>query len=189
MEKAKMFRFILMALLIGVTVFSLIGYILTLRENADLSHSLNQIKIQVVALQTEKIGLLKELDNVRQLEQQVSQENVQLKDKLKADEDRLADLIAQLDKANSQISILTAENTTVRQQNQDLKEENDKYKNTFNSLSELKKAIGELKIKIRQAKRKINLEEQIIGNQGYLIREGKSTYPGKVKIEVQSLPK
>jgi hypothetical protein len=59
------------------------------------------------------------------------------------------------------------------------------------SVAELKKAIAELKKKTRQTTkevkreiRKKTIDKNTEGNIGFLVKEGKSTYSGKVVIEV-----
>jgi hypothetical protein len=71
-------------------------------------------------------------------------------------------------------------------------QEKDILQAKLNSLEELKKVIRELKIKIRQAKiellRKNNVPLTKEGNRGFVIKNGKSTYPTRVKIEVNPAP-
>ena len=87
--KPKYFRIILVALLVGITIFSVFKYVYTLREKYELLSAINQIKAQLAALEIEKQGLVQDLDKEKQLSQQVAQENSGLKDSLKEKEDKM----------------------------------------------------------------------------------------------------
>jgi chromosome segregation ATPase len=205
--KPKYFRIILVALLVGITIFSVFKYVYTLREKYELLSAINQIKTQLTALELEKQGLVQDLDKEKQLSQQVAQENSALKDSLKAKEDKLAQLSTDVAYAqkmvedlNSQVSILKAENMAVRDQNTSLtakldqvSQEKDSLAIRLSSIAELKKAIRELKKQMRKVHSEVKFKEEIRervleGNHGFLIKNGKPTYPTKVKIEVKSLP-
>ena len=53
--------FILVALLCGITIFSVFKYVATLTEKYDLANTLDQIKQQVAILENEKQNLLQTL--------------------------------------------------------------------------------------------------------------------------------
>jgi chromosome segregation ATPase len=205
--KPKYFRIILIALLVGITIFSVFKYVYTLREKYELLNAINQIKAQLTALELEKQVLAQDLDKEKQLNQQIAQENSGLKDSLKAKEDEVAQLSTDVAYAkkmvedlNSQVSILKAENMAVRDQNANLtakldqvSQEKDSLAVRLNSIAELKKAIRELKKQMRKVHSEIKFKEEIRGmvlegNHGFLVKNGKPTYPTKVKIEVKSLP-
>lgn len=209
MEKAKpkYFRIILVALLVGITIFSVFKYVYTLREKYELLSAINQIKTQLAALELQKQGLVQDLDKEKQLNQQVAQENSGLKDSLKEKEDKIAQLATDVAYAqkmaedlNSQVSILKAENMAVRDQNtgltaklDELSREKDALAIRLSSVAELKKAIRELKKQVRKVRSEIKYKETVDervfeGNRGFLVKNGKPTYPTKVKIEVKSLP-
>ncbi len=209
MEKAKpkYFRIILVALLVGITIFSVFKYVYTLREKYELLSAINQIKTQLAALELQKQGLAQDLDKEKQLNQQVAQENSGLKDSLKEKEDKIAQLATDVAYAqkmaedlNSQVSILKAENMAVRDQNagltaklDELSREKDALAIRLSSVAELKKAIRELKKQVRKVRSKIKYKETadervFEGNRGFLVKNGKPTYPTKVKIEVKPLP-
>lgn len=194
----KNYKFILVAFLIGITTFSVLRYSLSLKEKYDLLRSLERVKEQVDVLQIEKQNLLQELEKEKGLKEQLDQENLRLKDNLEASKDRLAKLFGDFEKTqktieqlDSQISLLKAENTALREEKDNLQLERDDLEARLNSLPELKKAIRELKIKMRQVKKEIEKTGPgtvIEGNRGYLIKDGKSTYPlYKVRIEVVPL--
>jgi chromosome segregation ATPase len=204
--KPKYFRIILVALLVGITIFSVFKYLYTLREKYELLSAINQIKAQLGALEIEKQGLVQDLDKERQLSQQVTQENSGLKDSLKEKEDKIAQLATDVAYAqkmvedlNSQVSILKAENMAVRDQNSgltvklnELSRQKDALAIRLSSVAELKKAIRELKKQVRKVRSEIKYKETAYervfeGNRGFLLKNGKPTYPTKVKIEVKSL--
>lgn len=191
----KNYKFILVAFLIGITIFSVLRYSLSLKEKYDLLRSLERVKDEVSALQIEKQNLLQELEKEKQLQEQL----LTLKDNLEASKDRLTKLFGDFERAqktveqlDSQISLLKAENTALRKEKDNLQLQRDDLEARLSSLPELKKAIRELKIKMRRVKTEIEKKKKtetvIEGNRGFLIKDGKSTYPlYKVRIEVMPL--
>jgi chromosome segregation ATPase len=100
---------------------------------------------------------------------------------------------------NGQVSGLLAENSTLKGEAEKLKvdlervsKEKDVLEARLNSIEELKLAINSIKQKIWQARIDTILQreadETASGNAGYMIKNGKSTYPAKVKIEVKVPP-
>jgi chromosome segregation ATPase len=185
-------------LLLGISIFSVFKYFLALKEKNDLLFSLERMKAETAALEKEKQNLL---ENEKALQQKLAQENSVLKENLRASEDKLVKLDADFTEAqqtiedlHSRFSILEAENTALREEKENLKvklAEVAQDNARLNSLAELKKAIKELKKKMRRVKREIRKKTAAINdsewNSGFLVRNGKSTYPAKVKIEVRPI--
>jgi len=206
MNKTRL-KNILLVFLLSVTIFSVFKYILSLKEKYDLSALLNQAKEQAAALENEKQNLLQEIDKEKALQEKLTQENTALKDNLKTDEEKLANLgadftVAQktIEQLNSNFSLLKAENialiekkNTLNTKLSQVSQENDSLKARMSSIAELKKSIRELKRQMRRVgivmKQKVQTERIIQGNRGFLIRDGKFTYPAKVRIEVTPAPK
>ncbi len=195
-KQAKNYKVILTILLVGITIFCVFKYIAALKEKYALLKNLNQAKAQVVALG-------EEIDKEKELEKALSQENVTLKDEMKTNADKLAQLDAGLkssqntiDELTSQIALAKAENAALREEKDKLSlelvqvsQEKDTLKARLSSIPELKKAIKEVKIQIRKAKvmmKEITKKRRIIeGNRGFLVKNGESTFPvTKIKIEV-----
>jgi chromosome segregation ATPase len=190
----KNYKVILIALLLGIIIFSVYKYILSLKE-------------QIMALEDEGQALMQTLEKERELEQKLTQENSELQDNLKVNEEkltRLNDDFAQVQNAieqlNSQVSGLIAENTTLKEKEDKLIKELTRVYNEkkglqarLSSITELKKAIKELNKQVykvgAEVKEKIKAKNTAIreGNYGFLIKNSKSTYPAKVKIEVRPL--
>ncbi len=209
MEKAqpKYSRIILIALLLGITAFSIFKYVYALKEKYELLNTVNQIKAQLSALEAERQVILQDLDKEKQLSQQLIQESTVLKDNLKAREEKIAQLSTDVayaqkivEELNSQVSILKAENMAVRDQNDSLNvklnqvsQEKETLALRLSSVAELKKAIRELKKQMRKVRSQIKFKEEVVsgkvleGNRGFLVKDGKPTYPTRVKIEVKSL--
>ena len=206
MNKTRL-KNILLVFLLSVTIFSVFKYILSLKEKYDLSALLNQAKEQAAALENEKQNLLQEIDKEKALQEKLTQENTALKDNLKTDEEKLANLgadftVAQktIEQLNSNFSLLKAENialiekkNTLNTKLSQVSQENDSLKARMSSIAELKKSIRELKRQMRRVgivmKQKVQTERIIQGTRGFLIRDGKFTYPAKVRIEVTPAPK
>lgn len=197
----KMYRLkvIVVFFLIGATIFSIFKYGVTLKEKEELEVNLNRAKEQLIAMETEKQKLVDDL-SLRQ------EENIVLQDSLEQAEQKITALNADfqrvhlaIEELNSQISILKAENTALRDgegilktQLSQLSQENEAFKVKFSSLAELKNAIRDLKQKMRRARREITpaikgakSAKIIEGNRGYLVKDGKATYPAALKIEVE----
>jgi hypothetical protein len=102
----------------------------------------------------------------------------------------------------SQIALSKVENTSLREEkekiSQDLaqvSQERDTFKARLSSIPELKKAIREVKVQIHLAKamireitknRKAVVEADVDGNRGFLVKNGKTTFPvANIKIEVK----
>jgi chromosome segregation ATPase len=195
---AKNLKLILTVLLVGVTIFSVFKYVMTLKEKYALQNSLKEAKEQAVALE---LAIEKE----RELHKSLAQENLTLKDELKANTDKLAQLDAELqdyqktiERLTSEVGLAKAENTALREEKDNLVEElnqvsqeRDTLKARLGSMPELKKTIREVKVQIRKAKvrmREISKKRRVIeGNRGFLVKNGRSTYP-VTKIEIEVLP-
>jgi chromosome segregation ATPase len=203
----KNYKVILIAFLLGVTVFSVFKYVLTLREKNDLLIALDKLKEQEAALLNEKQNLLETLEKQRWLKKKLIDENSIVHGNLISTKEKLAKLYEDLTQAretigelNTQISSLQAKNTTVRQEMDKLNiqltqviQEKDALKTRLNSIEELKKAIKELKRQMRkvsvESKDMVEVKNKTgqptTGNRGFFVKAGKSTYPVKAKkIEV-----
>jgi chromosome segregation ATPase len=197
---------ILIALSICAAILMFFNYIASQKEKHDLVISLNQANEQVAVLENDKQNLSQALEKERQIEQKLTEENSKLQADLKAGEEKLAkfdtDLAqakAAIEELNMQLSALKAENTGLVEEKNNLNaqltektQENESMKARLGSFAELKKAIRELKQQMRNVGRaiiqKVMIKENVEGNRGFLVKDGKSTYPARVKIEVKPLP-
>ncbi len=202
----KNIRAIIIAVLFGVTVFSVYKYIASVKENSDLSANIRQLNTDVKALEDEKNGLVKNLNQEKELNTVLNQENNGLKDNLNQTQAKLAQMETDfqssqkaIEDLDSQISLVKAENTALRDQIQGLeldinqaKADKEQLQVRLSSLAELKKAIKELRQKARLAKKQVQKrietkEKIILGNNGFLIKDGKPT-SSTIRIEVEPLP-
>ena len=201
MNKARL-KNILIALLVTLTLFSVFKYIYSIKEKYELLNILNQTKEQAAALENEKQNLLQELEKEKELQQKLSQENSAFKDSIRLSEEKLAQLDADfvqaqktIEQLNSNFSLLKAENialiekkNTLNTKLSQVSQEKDALQVKLSSIAELKKAIKELKRQMRKVgmviREKVRTNKIIEGNRGFLIKDGKFTYPAKVKIEV-----
>jgi chromosome segregation ATPase len=177
----KNYKAILAAFLIGVTIFAVFKYIMTLKERNDLQSTLGQVQGQLTVLQYQNRKLFQTIEKEKQLQQGLVQENTGLKENLRVAEEKLMKIDADLSLAKKAVEQLNIEAGT-------LKEENTALKGRLGSIKELKKAIREVKIQMHEVKvqvrKKFDADKLLEGNRGFVLREGKSTYPAKVKIEV-----
>lgn len=198
----KNYNFLLIPFLIGITIFSAFQYVSSLKEKYDLQNSLNQIKKQVADLELARQSLLQEVEQEKELQKALTQENSNLKGSLEVNNEKLTKLGAVFQDAsrtiedlNSRISILKAENAALAEKKEKLaleltavSQENEALNSRLSSVRELKRAIKELKKKASKGAEEIKAiaktRNVIEGNRGFLIKDGKPTYPAKVKIEV-----
>jgi chromosome segregation ATPase len=196
---------ILIVLLVSMAIFSIFKYLLSLKEKYDLVNALNQVKEQVAALEKEKQDLLGELKKEKEFKEQLKREVSGFKGYLRASKKRLTKLFADyataektIEELSSKVGLLKSENIAlIKQRNKlssqvtQISQENDSLKAKLNSISELKKAIRELKkkktkvnVQISQDTEKTQMPRIVEGNRGFIIKDGKFTYPTRVKIEV-----
>jgi chromosome segregation ATPase len=188
---------ILIAVLIGISVASVVKLVSYLSERRDVARLVSEVQEEAGALHNQAQNLLQDLEKEKAGQDQLKAENAALKDYLRASKRRLSKLFAdhrvvqqKLADLDEKFSVLQAENSAMVQQNEMYAKENDNLKARMNSLTELKKAIREVKIRMREARRQLfeqsrERDNQYMGNGGFLVREGKNTYSsGIVHIEV-----
>lgn len=195
---------IAISLLLGITAFSMIRYVSELKARYRLSDSLAQAQGEITILTQEKQNLLQELEKEKAAKEQLLLKNAKLKDHLRAGKNRIARLFLDnsriqnnLDDVSARLSILKMENKAIIDSRKRIYLENEEFKVKLSSVVELKKAIQELKAMKRKRKA---AALKTGGNQGYLIKEGRSTslakpqgdglvsdsQSHKIKIEVYS---
>jgi len=189
------FKNIAIVLLIGIAVFSAYKYVIALKEKYALMSELAEKKIEIGALEKERQSLLIVLEKEKSQSQKFAQEKAELKVYLKASRKRLSKLFSSftqaektVDSLNTQVSLLKTEKTALGEQKNKLTLDNEALEMKLNSIIELKKAISELKKQARKVGidmiRQSQSEKTFEGNQGYILRSGKSGLPKKIKIEV-----
>ncbi|MBU4252143.1 MAG: hypothetical protein KKC39_08075 [Candidatus Omnitrophica bacterium] len=176
-------------LLLGIATFSMARYVSELKARFRLQDSLAQVEVKVAALTQEKQNLLQELGKEKELNQQLAAKTVNLKVYLKASENRMSRFFRgnsktkdELEEINAKFAVLKAENRALIDSRKRSYLENEQFKLKLGSVVELKKAIRELRAKKSKAP-----ELETEGNQGFLIRDGRSTLE-KIKIEVIPAP-
>lgn len=190
---------IVIILLLTISLFSVYKFISSLREKYELMNSLNLAKQQVTVLEDEKQNLLLEIEKDKKLRQKLTQQNLELKDYLKAGKVRMGKLFKvyegtqeTIEQLNSKFSLLKAENTAIITDKERLSKENEALKIKLNSVMELKKAMRELRKQAQkvgiQIIKKTDVRKTLEGNQGFVIKDGKPNNPAKVKIEVVPAP-
>jgi len=168
-----------------------------IRDN--LNSDLQQAQASEQALILENTGL----------KEQVKQDQVKFSDL----EGAIQEAQNNINALNEQITLAREENTALVTQVGGLKEklsavsqENDQMEATLSSVDAMKKAIKALKIKTRAARRaarqsarrpapvkvvadaKKQVQEITLGNQGFIIKNGKVIMTSRVRIEVQPSP-
>jgi len=196
----------LILLLAGIAIFSLFKYVSSVRERYGLANELNEAGLQIAVLEKDKVNLSQALNKKSTSEKQAAAEVLALKGYLKAGKKRLTKLFterAQAQKKAEDLSfkfnLLKAENSALIKQRSKLhsqlarvSQENDSLKTKLSSISELKKIISALTKGKNRIYARVNQQPEadkiVEGNRGFLIKDGKFTYPAKVQIEVTSVP-
>ena len=172
-------------LLLGIAVFSMVRYVSELKVRFRLQDSLTQAQGDVATLTQQRQNLLQELGKEKELNGQLADKNVKLRAYSKASKIRMMRLFRDKSKIQNEFeetsvkfAILKAENRALIDSHKRSYIENEQFKLKLSSVIELKKAIRELRIK---GSKPSGLAMK--GNQGFLIRNGRSTLE-KIKIEV-----
>ncbi len=194
----KNLKVVLIAFLVGITAVCVFEYLALLREKMMLLDSLNKTKNELGLLQQERQNLLQGLEKEKEHENQLEGLRVLYKNNLRATRRKVAKLYAEqkLDvDLSGRLDILKLENFVLRkryarlnQRLDQLEQRNQDFQQKFNSLSELKKAIQALRRKERKVEEVMVQESPtrkiIEGNKGFLVKDGKPTFPLKINIEV-----
>jgi hypothetical protein len=187
--KKDMVKNVIIAFLAGVLALSVLKYISALQEKFELLQNLTKAREEVAALEDQKQNLLADLGKEKEVNAQLNKKNVELKDYLQAGIHRIERAFkdarraqALLDDASSKIALLKGEKEALILRKDLLTQENEALRLKLSSVEELKKAIRDLKRK---------QETDLIppeGNKGFLIKDGQTNTPAKVKIEVVPAP-
>ncbi len=183
----KDLKTIIIAFLAGISIFCVVSYISLINEKRALQEGLRLAQTQVDKLSGEKQNLMQALEKEKQLSEILSSKNLRLKQNLISGSKRLNKLFSQYSSGAAQIAVLKAENSALRKEKDklalDLKQmagERQSLQQRLSSVSELRKAMRDLK----KSKRDGTLVRNFEGNQGFIVKDGKSTYTSSVKIEV-----
>jgi hypothetical protein len=177
----KNFKGVLTVILICLAVFLVFSYIVALKEKNELTRGIERAREQVNLLLKDKLNLMETIKEQQLTQQNLTQENNGLKETLRVNTEKLAQVDAELAQAKKNMEQLNAEAAVLRSENAQMKER-------LGSIKELKKAIKEIKIQMHNAKvevlKKVDMQRLLEGNRGFMVKEGKSTYQTKIKIEV-----
>ncbi|MCM8771341.1 MAG: hypothetical protein NC936_05730 [Candidatus Omnitrophica bacterium] len=167
----------------ALLVFILWKYFVISREKKIAQLKLIHIQNALVTLEGER-NLLKE---VLARELQTKEELFKIKLNLERDLVASQQKLAQMEEA---LNRLEAEKTGLKTEVLLLAAEKAALEEKVSSLPNLKQAIRELKQKLRQDKQKVKKDALKVatGNQGYVIKDGISTYPFKKRVSVIPLP-
>lgn len=199
MSKKTTFLAIFLA---AIAVASAFYFSSALKDALYLRDQINFKDSQIKTLQQERQDMLNVLNQAMSKKSEIARKNAILKEYLRQADKKVRKIDAEFQKAllraeelNSQIALLKQENVDLHSSNEQLKrekalmvEENEQLKSRLASIPELKRAIRELRTKARQTVAKTrNKVTQFLGNRGYVIKDGRSTYPQK-KIRIEVIP-
>lgn len=198
-------RYAVIAFLCGATAFSLYEYVSLLSEKSGLQAHIEEAEQELAKLAT----ITQERNQFAQdntlLREQINEKQAslaQFREKLGLSEKALEDMTERLAIARSESLLLAAEADSARLQARTAAEERDQLQARLSSIKELKNAIRELKYKARLDRRQVRLQllkerpvengraesVLLVGNGGFLIKNGKPTYPSRINIQVIPTP-
>lgn len=180
--------------IVVLALFAIIGaqkYIVAVKEKVGLLDSLNKVKQQAMVLEQAKNNLSQELKMAKADNEKIASRNASLKEYLKAAHQRIIKSFQaqkKINELNTYVSLLKSENAELAEKNTRYFQENENLKARLSSGKELKKALKELKKQAYKVTgeimQKTDEQETIVGNRGYVIKDGQINNPPKVKIEV-----
>jgi chromosome segregation ATPase len=197
---------VFIALVAGIAIFSSYKYFSSIREKCDLLNEMKCANEQITVITAQRERVISDLENAQTQQKVLAGENTKLQGQLKVSQENMIKMQAELqasqktlEELNSEFSVAKAENAALNKQVGTLQvtaaaaeQEKEQLRARLNSLAELKKAIGDLKRKLSGARQEITTRIQkdqlIIGNGGYMIKDGKPIFPTRVTIEVVPLP-
>ncbi len=187
MEKGRI-KNIVLVFLLTIAIFSIFRYVVILREKLELAGELTQVKKEIVAIQEEKQKLIQDIEKEKKEGKELSRKVTRLKGNLGAAQARLARLFAEYNQTEKKLEDLGARFSLLKSENEALVEENKNIKAKIGSSAGLKKAMKQLRkqaFKVtKQIMHKADEDKLIEGNNGYLIKDGKPTYPARIKVEI-----
>jgi len=200
---------VILLILTGITGFSVYKYAVSMQEKAGLQTELEQVRQEISRIEQVRDNLKNDLVLAREYEQRLVLENTGLKSQIKDDQVKFLDAGAAIAEAQGQVDALAEQISVARQENAALvvqldgmkaqllnaSREKESMQATLSSVDALKRAIKDLRRKTRLARKassitvvvdeKKQVRQIILGNKGYIIRDGKMVKPERVKIEVQ----
>jgi hypothetical protein len=208
---AGRFVWIIIAVLLGAAFFGILKSLELLRENERLSHSVAFLTSELEGAKKEIAGVKSDLSQSRMINAQLEDDAAELKGKLAKTESKLAqfqEYAVILRKKYGEVLVMTKSlDETNRQMSGQLLRlnlENQEFRVKFSSEKGLKEAIRELKQQKRKtkarpqrtpaSKKKIlilpsfskqKIESVKPGNQGFLVKDGRSTIESLVDIRVE----
>jgi chromosome segregation ATPase len=200
---------LLIAFLVGVSLFSIIRYAAQIKQRDRLQDNLSQARATLQGWEKEREIFSRELEKQIKAKEQILQESRVAQAHLQEAQQKVrrlnleaAEAKATIDRLNREIAALSRENLALKEQKQvlslqieEIRREKDDLEARLSSVKELKKALKQLRLRMRleAARRRHRKQESVNkrwpaqGNKGYLIKDGKpTTY--KKKIEVLPLP-
>ena len=175
---------LIIVFLLGLSIFSLFSYIRMIKERDSLKALVNELKLELEEIWQERQVLQEEIVREKEEKEKLTKEREDIEKVLRITEEKLAKINQELDLAQANVEFLKKENLFLRSKYRSIAKEKEELQSKLNSLEELKKAIRELR---RRRKRQIS-EEEIVGNRGFLIKDGRSTYIPKHRIRVIPVP-
>ncbi|MGE5279164.1 MAG: hypothetical protein ACM3L6_00260 [Deltaproteobacteria bacterium] len=206
------FTGVLVLLLAGGAVFGVVKSLDLLNKNADLGYSLSLLDTRIEEMRSTVADVQERLRESGVLNEQLTNEVAGLKTTLAEKEKKIGQYHQYAVLLKKKMSDVAAVNDTLSQDMREMRDlltrvhlENEEMRQKLSSVKELRLAIRELQRRPeprRAQPRRVPARraaaprtapqrreaEAVMGNEGFLLRDGASTFFGKVNIQVRPAP-
>ncbi len=171
------------------------------KESSSDQVALREEKVKKLLAEKEELTqkysqLLSRIERIEKVYQEISKENEELRERLKEKEKTIALLGQKLSQAvqskqelEVKLQSLMGEVDSVRLENKVLKAKINELNEVLNSMDKLKQAMRNLRMKIYFERKKRRKEkEQVVGNRGYVILNGRPTLGKEATLSVEVIP-
>ncbi len=190
-----------------ILLLLLIAYFVVVGQKYRLKADLSKVKKRAAVLEVEKQKLLRQLEKQKIVQNELDEQSAYLsggKGEViiiqPAAEGRYGQAQKIVEDLTMRLASLKMENEALKEKElqlnaeiANLSQENSILKAKLSSIPELKKAIKEVKLRMRKMSASLKSKTKTVyrlieGNRGYLIKDGKTTAPARVRIEVRPAP-
>lgn len=188
MKNSRLILVVLVAFLAGASVYTGASLVSSIQEKNALIQNIDNLNNQLASLEKQKQNFLQEIEKGKKQIEDARLKNLELAHKLKEAEDSLLNLDSESGRFLQEIGEYKSQIQSLNLKIERLEEEKDSLIKRLNILSDQSEAMEKLEQKIRALEEKLSKKEEgaqvYQGNRGFIIKEGQSTYPSKIKIEV-----
>ena len=186
---------LLALLLLVLSVFSLSRYAPILKAKQELERQNQEARAQLLKLRSDLDSLADRLEGQKVVNQEMRTENDDLRVNIAKLQEDLSITNEQLELLTSSLLVLNRENASIEEDRLILSERLEKILQDNKNILVKIGSVKELQVMIKEIRKQMSenkmllrerLDEQALaeGNKGFVIKNGETTYPPKVHIEV-----